>query len=69
MNLLNPHITIDNAEDGFWLVGFRHQFDEHQVIDIRVTITKMPDQPVIEILRAALNRMNCMLPAEYRHTG
>lgn len=66
MELLNPELTITNASGDFWLVRFKHRFDEHQVMDVSVQITKMPDAPVIEIIRAALARLQEMVPPDYR---
>lgn len=66
MELLNPVVTITNARDGFWLVRFTHRFDEHQIMDISVQIQKMPDAPVMSVIRAALARLQEMIPPDYR---
>lgn len=66
MELLNPTITITNMEGDFWLVGFRHQFDEHQVMDVRVKIPKMRESSVLAVTQAALARLQEMLPPLYR---
>lgn len=66
MELLNPTITITNASDGFWLVRFEHRFDEHQTMDITVQIKKMPDAPMMAVIRAALARLQEMIPPDYR---
>lgn len=66
MELLNPELTITNAGGDFWLVRFKHRFDELQVMDVTVQIKKMPDAPVIAIIRAALARLQEMVPPDYR---
>lgn len=66
MELLNPKLTITNASGEYWLVRFEHRFDEHQSMDITVQIKKMPDAPMMAVIRASLARLQEMLPPDYR---
>ncbi len=68
MELLNPTITITNADGDFWLVRFQHEFDAHQRIDFTVQIHKQRQQPVLAVIQAAFARMGEMIPAEYKQT-
>lgn len=62
---LNPTITITNLEGEFWLVGFRHEFDAQQFMEISVKIQKMRDSSVLDVTRAALQRLQEMIPTLY----
>ena len=66
MELIQPTITITNAEGDFWLVRIEHRFDAHQRLDITVQIRKMPTAPLHDVARAALARMDEMLRDKYR---
>lgn len=66
MELLNPTITITNAEGDFWLVRFQHDFDAHQRLDFSVTIRKQREQPLQQVARLAWQRLAEMIPDEYR---
>ena len=66
MDLLNPTVTITNAEGDFWLVRFQHDFDAHQRLDFTVQIRKQTQQPLQEVIRAAFARLLEIVPAAYR---
>lgn len=66
MELLNPTVTITNAEGDFWLVAFHHEFDAHQRLDFSVQIHKQRDKPLLEVIRAAFARLDEMIPKDYR---
>lgn len=53
MELLNPTVTITNADGDFWLVRFQHEFDAHQRLDFTVQIHKQRQLPVLEAIRTA----------------
>lgn len=67
--MLNPTITITNLEGEFWLVGFRHDFDDKQFMEIKVKIPKLLESSVLDVTRAALQRLQEMIPPLYRQTG
>lgn len=64
--VLNPVITITNLEGEQWLVGFRHEFDDLQVMDISVKIPKLREASVMDVTRTAMARLLEMIPAQYR---
>ena len=64
--VLNPVITITNLEGEQWLVGFRHEFDDLQVMDISVKIPKLREASVMDVTRTAMARLLEMIPALYR---
>lgn len=66
MELLNPTVTVTNAEGDLWLVRFQHEFDAHQRLDFSVTIRKQTDKPMLDVIRAAVARLQEMIPASYR---
>lgn len=66
MELLNPTVTVTNAEGDFWLVRFQHEFDVHQRLDFTVQIRKQTQQPLQEVIRAAFARLLEIVPAAYR---
>lgn len=66
MELMNPTVTVTNAEGDFWLVAFHHEFDAHQRLDFSVQIHKQRDKPLLEVIRAAFLQLDEMIPAEYR---
>jgi hypothetical protein len=66
MELLNPTITITNADGGFWLLAFHHEFDAHQRLDFTVQIHKQPNAPLQELIRTAFARLQEMIPPDYR---
>lgn len=66
MELLNPTVTVTNAEGDFWLVRFQHEFDAHQRLDFTVQIYKQTDKPLPEVIRAAFARLDEMIPKDYR---
>lgn len=66
---LNPTITITNLEGELWLVGFRHEFDDTQFMEIRVKIPKLRESSVLDVTRAALQRLQEMIPPLYLQTS
>lgn len=68
MELLNPTVTITNAEGDFWLVRFQHEFDAHQRLDFTVQIRKQTQQPVLGVIRLAFAQLQKMVPSDYQQT-
>lgn len=68
MELLNPTVTVTNADGDFWLVRFQHEFDAHQRLDFTVQIRKQTQLPLIGVIQAAFSRLQEMIPEAYKQT-
>jgi hypothetical protein len=55
MELLNPRMTIQNAEGHHWLMSFEHDFNEHEHISLTVRVSKS-DRPLIQVEKEAFER-------------
>lgn len=60
MNLINPTMTIANAEGPHWLVSFAHNFGngEHVVLSVKVLKS---DQSLVHIEKEAFDRATELL--------
>ncbi len=60
MELINPGMTVQNAEGPHWLVGFEHDFGNGEHISLTVKVLKT-NHPLIQVQREAFDRATELL--------
>ena len=60
MELINPRVTIDNADGPHWLVSFEHDFGNGEHIVLTVKVLKS-DHPLVQVEKEAFDRATELL--------
>ena len=68
MELLNPRLTVANAEGPHWLVSFEHDFgnDEHIVLTVKVSKS---EHSLVMVEQEAFDRATELLQIVSRKIG
>ena len=56
MNLINPRLTVQNAEGSQWLLTFEHAWNEDERIEFTVKVPKNPPVPIGQVVDQAVTK-------------